>query len=950
MGNVGQHRRWVNYWRWLGVALVLAMVPLVGLPQQPAQADHETEIALPGHLQVVREALKQHIDPNAEHRAWEVTEGNALDENWLIETPDCWGAEFASCASPDDTRTEGTQQFLAAIKSDLGNATASVDISTLLHCGALSCPENENGENFGFPTGAFHTAIVEGLGDAAKRKSPPEKIQVRILAGKPSSRNFDIGNAGQYLELLTGDLQQYFGDDDEESIDRLEITVMIQATAATSWNHSKIIAVDGKTAIVGGQNLWADDYDGPNPVADVTMRVRGSAAESAQLYLDELWGSRTRIGVQPCAGFYTASTQNDFECPVSHTKVDESSPGDVKVLSVGSRGVRMVPEFGAGASDKEFNETLCPGATTNRGYLRQNPDLLALWTLIETANESVYISAQQLNSFVCSEDDELFDILAKKLFDDVKVRIVVTGHDAADYTQSDQVWLPEIIEPLLGRQVPGETEELSAEQLCANLQLAPLRHQFGSHTWSNGEAVRNHAKVVMVDEAAFYIGSRNLYLAELQEFGYMIEDDDAARDLVDEYFDPMWTASKSAATVDAEQEVCNLGPTEHVLIPFFDSGLPATVTAAGTGGEMLATVDKVVDHNHPSKPVISAKILEYPVHNFGAAVEYTVSGAQISERGASGNLFDVLIGPFGDEGRRCFHVTGLTADGTEYSSEHKCGTPKVGSNQITAINRDPANDERVNYHQINGTDPMARPTGGNMVIKTNKPWSFDIVDWNGDGHDDWVGFRHQGDTGTGIKSTEIHVRNGIKEEWLLQTATALEWTDQWNWSLHIADWNGNGSHDMVAVKQGGGSSTEVHVIDTNNPMVFASHNATALPPTKGEPWDFDTADWNGDGHVDVVAVRQRGAASTELHVLNGKNLQQFLLQKATAIPRTDSNWDFEVSDWNGDDRPDLVGLNRNGSSSTELKVVDGTQPSRVLADSPTSLPKTNHHWTFVVSD
>jgi phosphatidylserine/phosphatidylglycerophosphate/cardiolipin synthase-like enzyme len=56
-----------------------------------------------------------------------------------------------------------------------------------------------------------------------------------------------------------------------------------------------------------------------------------------------------------------------------------------------------------------------------------------------------------------------------------------------------------------------------------------------------------HAKFWMVDERAFYIGSENLYPAELQEFGYIVEDRSAAAQVRRDYWDQAWKWSQAAA-------------------------------------------------------------------------------------------------------------------------------------------------------------------------------------------------------------------------------------------------------------------------------------------------------------------------------------------------------------------------------------------------------------------
>src|SRR5262249_39319169 len=53
-----------------------------------------------------------------------------------------------------------------------------------------------------------------------------------------------------------------------------------------TWNHSKIIAVDGAEALVGGHNLNMDLFTSYPPVHDVSVVVHGDAAYGSQLYLN----------------------------------------------------------------------------------------------------------------------------------------------------------------------------------------------------------------------------------------------------------------------------------------------------------------------------------------------------------------------------------------------------------------------------------------------------------------------------------------------------------------------------------------------------------------------------------------------------------------------------------------------------------------------------------------
>ena len=60
----------------------------------------------------------------------------------------------------------------------------------------------------------------------------------------------------------------------------------------------------------------------------------------------------------------------------------------------------------------------------------------------------------------------------------------------------------------------------------------------------------------MVDERAFYIGSGNLYPAELQAFGDIVEDRSVAAQLRRDYWDQAWKWSQAAAISGEEAPSC----------------------------------------------------------------------------------------------------------------------------------------------------------------------------------------------------------------------------------------------------------------------------------------------------------------------------------------------------------------------------------------------------------
>jgi threonine dehydrogenase-like Zn-dependent dehydrogenase len=148
--------------------------------------------------------------------------------------------------------------------------------------------------------------------------------------------------------------------------------------------------------------------------------------------------------------------------------------------------------------------------------------------------------------------------------------------------------------------------------------------------------------------------------------------------------------------------------------------------------------------------------------------------------------------------------------------------------------------------------------------------------------------------------------------------------------FEIADWNGDGLQDLVLIKKNatGTGSTEVHIYDgATNFSTPLLHTGTALGVT-GPADQFEFTDWNRDGRQDLVLIKQAqtGTGTTEVHVYDGAtNFSTPLLHTGTALHETGDNFEFEIADWNRDGRLDIVALKKNatGTATTEVHVLNG---------------------------
>ncbi|MER7757373.1 phospholipase D-like domain-containing protein [Kitasatospora sp. NPDC097643] len=540
-------------------SLVLATAVLAAAPTVPAFADSATPTppgpvqpgtAQPGptpHLDAVEQTLRQ-VSPGLEGTVWQRTAGNALDApagdpaGWLLQTPGCWG-------DPNCTDRPGTEQLLARMTSTIAAATRTVDISTLAP----------------FPNGAFQDAIVAGLKAAAAKGN---NLQVRILVGAAPLYNI-TALPTRYRDDLIGKLGDAAG--------RVKLTVASMTTAKTafSWNHSKLLVVDGQRVITGGINNWKDDYlDTTHPVSDVDLALTGPAATTAGRYLDTLWDWTCRnTGVFSAAWFAAskgASCNPTLEQDANPAPA--AATGSIPVIAVGGLGVGI--RNADPASDYRLTPATAPDVScgpiavhdytnADRDYATVNPEESALRTLVASATGHIEISQQDLNG-TCPPmpryDVKLYDTLAAKLAAGVKVRIVVSDPanrgtvGSGGYSQIKS--LNEVSDTLLNHLTTLTGDSRSAHTaMCQNLQLASFRAA-STPTWADGHPYALHHKLVSVDGSAFFIGSKNLYPAYLQDFGYIVEDSNAAQQLDANLLAPQWQYSQAAATFDYARGIC----------------------------------------------------------------------------------------------------------------------------------------------------------------------------------------------------------------------------------------------------------------------------------------------------------------------------------------------------------------------------------------------------------
>jgi phosphatidylserine/phosphatidylglycerophosphate/cardiolipin synthase-like enzyme len=314
-----------------------------------------------------------------------------------------------------------------------------------------------------------------------------------------------------------------------------------------SWNHAKIVAVDGAKALVTGNNLVEEDYLNHNPVHDLGLMVEGSAATEAHRFADQLWTMTCQnIGnkVYVWRGAYwryngQAVSKGDKQgCPVHLDVRPPHALGHTYVMSLPRRGY----------------DSLSGGSS-------QQPSDVAIEALIRAARHTIRIAQARMTS-----DNNTFyymgtsggyatpvlEAIVEAMARGVQVQVVfanvkpAVGDKDAGYGGVDPAEFVKVVRALAVARFfqdgDVETGYPDVDKVMGNLSVASVK--YSDH---DAYPAATHAKFVMADDQAYYVGSHNLYDWSLYEYGYLVDSQTAANEMLQHYWSHLWKYSSPGA-------------------------------------------------------------------------------------------------------------------------------------------------------------------------------------------------------------------------------------------------------------------------------------------------------------------------------------------------------------------------------------------------------------------
>jgi len=468
-------------------------------------------------------------------KLWNVTNGRVVGE--LHQTPkEAWPGH--------PVHPEGHDDWFPEIMGDILSRTQIwADVCSL-----------------GPPDGKFMTAFKNALGTIAENAVGKEKpVIIRMLFGNIVGMPT---NCNAVRDELTADLP-----------DDANIQLWVGAwRRGVSWNHAKIIAVDAKYLHTGGHNMWDAHYLEYDPVHDLSLELEGAVAHDGHAFANRQWS-------------FVESRQESFWGTFG-SKLPDSMPQVNKVrvtVSEWPQGVATehAPNYrykyveDLAADFVESVEGAVPIITMGRyGCLVHvdRPSDDAFVAMMDAAQTIIRMALQDIGPVCipktkialpgCVWPKNYLNALGKAIWErgvDVEIAVSNPSSIPAGLSPTEANYgngwdcndvSAEIIKSIRRQFPDAEDEELRAK-VADNLRVCFIREERGN-TWEDEMTMGMHAKHFIIDDVATYIGSQNLYVCDLAEWGVVIDDPETTQKMMDEYWNPMWKYSFTGEDVDIQ--------------------------------------------------------------------------------------------------------------------------------------------------------------------------------------------------------------------------------------------------------------------------------------------------------------------------------------------------------------------------------------------------------------
>jgi len=476
-------------------------------------------------------------------KQWNVTTGKMVGE--IQQTPNS-RSSFDQTADPFPNHSDWFPEKLSEVMSKTDH-----------WCDILS---------LGPPDGLFIEKFKEALQNIYSRaKDRDDKaVTIRMMFGNLPGMPI---NCSAVIKKLTEDLP-----DDGKA--NMHIWVGSWRLGA-SWNHSKIIAVDGKYLHTGGHNLWDAHYLKSQPVHDLSMEMEGKVTYDGHLFANAQWN-------------FIEKKQSTFFGQLAEKIPDK--------LPIAWKTRVIISEWPAGIASEfpeEFKRTFVPSyekmedsvplitlgrlgalmSATNPVLYKNRPSDDAFVAMIDSTKEIMKFTVQDIGP-VCFPGTKFalpgltwpkpyLNAIARAIWSrGVDVEIILSnpnsipnGLSPAEANYGNGWSCVDVAAEIIKRikkQFPDAEDDALRTKVTDNLRVCFIKQAQGN-TYADGTTIGLHSKHFILDDICCYTGSQNLYVCDLAEWGVVIDHQETTKKILEDYWEPMWKASYTGDDCDVDE-------------------------------------------------------------------------------------------------------------------------------------------------------------------------------------------------------------------------------------------------------------------------------------------------------------------------------------------------------------------------------------------------------------
>eukprot|EP00934_Nitzschia_sp_Nitz4_P006283 Nitzschia sp. Nitz4//scaffold94_size78252//74771//76641//NITZ4_005478-RA/size78252-augustus-gene-0.68-mRNA-1//1//CDS//3329560410//6273//frame0 len=496
---------------------------------EDASADSLSHIGMAAY-----EELRKHHNHH-HHELWNVTKGKMVGD--LFFTP----RDAFVRTETVDPPTNHSDWFPEAIGEILARTEDWCDVMSLAP-----------------PDGLFLKAFQQALAKICARPSGlGGRIVIRMMFGNIVGAPV---NCTTVIRALTKDLPP-------DAASKIKLWVG-SWRKGVSWNHAKIIAVDGRYLWTGGHNFWDKHYLQVCPVNDLSLELEGGPAKDAHRYANAQWGYIVKKQSTAWGRFVDKNIPDALDVPRrARVTVSEFPETDAAEFPPYWKEPKLMMRRGpAAALDPDYVSIITLG---RYGAIlkKSRPSDDAFVAMIDAARTIIRMTLQDLGP-MCLPGTKMalpgttwptayLDAMARVIWlYGVDIEIILSnpgsvpgGCNPAEANYGYGWSCADVASEIIKRiqeQFPDAPDGELRQKVVDNLRICFIKSPRGGSSYKSGETIGLHSKHFIVDDVCCYIGSQNLYICDLAEWGIVIDNAEQTERVKAQYWDPMWKVSYTA--------------------------------------------------------------------------------------------------------------------------------------------------------------------------------------------------------------------------------------------------------------------------------------------------------------------------------------------------------------------------------------------------------------------